>query len=385
MACFGAKLTLAAVAVTLVSGCPSLGAIGVGGGDAGIDRAVDAPRDAPSLDAPHDAGPDAGTLDAASDPKNCGRCGHDCMGGECKDDRCQPYAIVTGNEGPYGVAVNSGNVYFTSLDNTVSMWAPDGGTVTQMTSGQNYPRRITTDTTNVYWANMGYGQSDGGESGAIATCGLSGCTGGIATTLAAPENGPVDLAVQSGTVYWSTFFSKLVQSCPNSAMGDMTTTLYTSTAILSGAAVDDSHVYWTEPLAGNVIQCPLGGCTSPTPFASGQNHPMEVDVVDTTLYWSNGGSDGVGGSIMTCSTAACVAPKVFADNQPSALALAHDDTNLYWTVGALGGSVVSCPLAGCTTPLVLGAMQKDPTSVAVDDTAVYWANYGGGTVMRVMK
>jgi hypothetical protein len=387
-----AMVALGEAIVALLLGCPSLSAIGVGGGDAGADRApdgTDATRDARDEPDAGDAGREndapkeafACTPDAASDPKNCGSCKHDCKGGGCLGGVCQPYAIVTGNEGPYGIAVHDGVVYFTSSDDTVYRCMADtcSDTLTQMTSGQQLPRRITTDATNVYWASEGF-VSDGGLSGSIATCGLAGCPGGVPTVLAVPEQGPFDLVVDTTTVYWTTIFGKLVRSCNVSGCGNMPKTLSSPGVVLSGVAVDATSIYWAEPMAGNVIQCPLSGCVSPTPFASGQSNPTEVDVVNGMLYWSTSAA------IMSCPTTGCVgAPAVFAKNQPGAVALAHDDTTLYWTSSQDGGQIVGCPLLGCTMPAVLANMQGVPTDLAVDDTALYWTNATTGTVTRVIK
>ena len=49
------------------------------------------------------------------------------------------------------------------------------------------------------------------------------------------------------------------------------------------------------------------------------------------------------------------------------------------------GEILSCALSGCPSPTVLAKGQASPSSVAVDDTSVYWADYGGTTVMRVIK
>jgi hypothetical protein len=371
---------LGLAAAPLLLGCPSLANIGVGDGDA---RSADASQDVAAIrdTSAMDEAPPC-TSDAASDPKNCGTCGHDCQGGSCRAGVCQAYAIVTGNEGPYGVAVHNGVVYFTSIDDTVAMCTANTctDTLTQLTSGQPIPRHITTDDTNVYWANLGLPGDGGVITGSIATCGLSGCPGGSATVLASPEKSPFDLTVSASIVYWTVEYGHAVLSCPAGGCDGMPTTLSAPATLLSGVAVDATSIYWAEPSLGNVIQCPLSGCTSPVPFATGQDNPLEVDVTNGTLFWST--SD----AIMSCPTSGCAgSPTVFASNQPGAFALTHDAHNLYWVLEEKEGKVLSCPLSNCKTPIVLADMQAVPTAIAVDDTAVYWANSGAGTIMRVMK
>ncbi|MGZ3428311.1 MAG: hypothetical protein ACXVCV_16775, partial [Polyangia bacterium] len=48
----------------------------------------------------------------ASDPHNCGTCGHDCLGGACSGGHCQPMVVASLQDPPYGVAVDANNVYF---------------------------------------------------------------------------------------------------------------------------------------------------------------------------------------------------------------------------------------------------------------------------------
>src|SRR5262249_46285224 len=38
-------------------------------------------------------------VDEQSDRKNCGACGHDCLGAVCASGKCQPVTLVTGQDG----------------------------------------------------------------------------------------------------------------------------------------------------------------------------------------------------------------------------------------------------------------------------------------------
>jgi hypothetical protein len=386
-----ATVALAAGVAGASLGCPSLSEIGVGG-DAGSDGRTDAggdvlPREARGPDAVEEK---ACTKDPASDPKNCGRCGHDCERGACEGGVCQPYALVTGIDGPYGVAVTNGTVYFTSPpDGMVYMCKVDAcDLVTVMTSGQAFPRGITTDSTTVYWADLG-NVDDPGFAGSIETCGLAGCPGGGSTPLTAlDEDGPIDLAVNVSTVYWPDDYGGVVRSCAIGGCDDMPTTLATdSSKLLSGVAIDTTDIFWGEPTNGNLIKCPLDGCTTFTPFASFPSCMFtHIDIVNGTVFWTTQTEDG---QILSCPTSGCTDGKyqVFASAQPYAFAITHDATNLYWTLFnvGIGGKVLRCPLAGCTTPTVLAENQAQPSAIAIDDTSIYWANSGGTTVMRLMK
>ena len=68
-------------------GAGGAGASGVGGAGAGASGGGGAAPCVPSGD-------------HASDPKNCGACGHDCLGGACTAGQCRPVAIWTGRADP---------------------------------------------------------------------------------------------------------------------------------------------------------------------------------------------------------------------------------------------------------------------------------------------
>src|SRR6516225_6620413 len=66
------------------------------------DGAVDAP--------PEVAGCNPATL--ASDDRNCGRCGHDCLGSECKLGVCQPLFLLTSLIHPGAIVASDDYVYW---------------------------------------------------------------------------------------------------------------------------------------------------------------------------------------------------------------------------------------------------------------------------------
>jgi hypothetical protein len=105
--------------------------------EAGTDGAVDASADmvaepseeaGPEITAP-DAASDAGderppACDSAAlgwDKHHCGRCGHDCLGGDCRNGACDPVKIATQLHVPGAIAASSdGYVYWLDeFDGTV--------------------------------------------------------------------------------------------------------------------------------------------------------------------------------------------------------------------------------------------------------------------------
>ena len=78
---------------------------------------------------------------------------------------CQPVLLAQGQDYPYGLAVNSTSVYWTTSGSVMAMTL-DGGTLTTLASGQNYPVGLAIDPANAYWTN------NGGDS--VGTAPLSG-------------------------------------------------------------------------------------------------------------------------------------------------------------------------------------------------------------------
>jgi hypothetical protein len=71
------------------------------------------------MDATKPCDPDASTV-LASDPSNCGACGHNCLGGGCEAGTCTPGLVLGSLNHPVSVAVDSTSVYVTE-------YAADGG------------------------------------------------------------------------------------------------------------------------------------------------------------------------------------------------------------------------------------------------------------------
>lgn len=84
----------------------------------------DDPAPAPATDAGTNGGDSAATGDSGpptcsdvlSDPKNCGKCGHDCLGGACAAGKCQATVLATTAEPVPWLALNTTHVvWLTSL------------------------------------------------------------------------------------------------------------------------------------------------------------------------------------------------------------------------------------------------------------------------------
>src|SRR3990172_1836857 len=132
------RLFLASAATCVVAGCglTVAGTLGTTGDAASGDGALDG-----------EAGPCTPSPSFATDPRNCGSCGHDCLGGACTAGACEPFALVTfaggGSDGPYGLFVAGADIYVTLRDSgklvTCKRTGATCGTPSTLRSSLNKP------------------------------------------------------------------------------------------------------------------------------------------------------------------------------------------------------------------------------------------------------
>ncbi|MBX3202436.1 MAG: hypothetical protein KF894_30200, partial [Labilithrix sp.] len=137
-------------------------------GDAGADGS-----------SPGDGGPT--TCDESklqTDPKNCGRCGHDCLGGACNAGKCESVLLAGGLENPVDLTLDGANVYVTARGNgAVLRVAKDGSKTDVLVSGHDEARGVTLDGQNLFWSNLEFA-GDGGDGywGGVWGCSLPACS-----------------------------------------------------------------------------------------------------------------------------------------------------------------------------------------------------------------
>jgi hypothetical protein len=350
----------------LLAACPSLSDIGVGGaGDATFDRTAPKPEGGP------DAGRDAARMDSgvdapcfadvAADPKNCGRCGHDCLGGGCADGSCEPVVLYSGSEIPSSIAVFGPTLFVTLETDT-----PDGGavircstddcmaTATVIASGLLNPGFAVMHGSTILWVDEGSYLDEVVTTGSVVGCPAAGC----------PDSGPVVYVPQDAGI--------------DGGLG-----------VISGLAVDSTYLYWGESwilrregtYVGGIYRCDVTDCAhSITALAGSVNaFPVTVAVDPDYVYWT----DEVSNEVLRCGLPCSGATNLFAKMQSFAYGLALYDSQVYWTLGKRDGGVFRCPASGCGASVdTVAAQQADPAVVAADDSGVYWTNSDNGAVMH---
>jgi hypothetical protein len=351
--------------------------------------------------------PGKGCTLLSSDGKNCGSCGHDCQGGACMAGVCQPVVLASGQSTPFGIAVDSKNVYWTnSSDGTVSKCAIEGcsNNPTVLASGQAEPAAIRTDSLNVYWVD----QARTFDAGAVAKCSVDGC-GQSPTTVAGGQSFPGDnLALFGDAVYWASMSldgTVSILSCSKEGCTGTPSVLSWGQDTVLELAVNSMGFYWTTD--SYVLTCFLGGCNNQTVdggprvtvLAQPANGSLTID--STNVYWTV--PDATNGQVLSCPITGCaqgpdggLVINTIATGQIWPWEIAVDATSVYWLnnggSGMHNGSIDKCPLTGCppnadggTNQIVLASGQTSPSALAIDHTSVYWTDQNAGTVMKVAK
>jgi len=368
------------------------------GGSSVLDSSVlDAASSPDGLAVPGDSMPadsQAGcSPDLASDPTNCGGCGHDCQGGACSQGMCGPVTLAVTHSG-LGIAIDSTFVYFADNDAGVlykiSKALTRQGTPTPVISGAaaQSVQGIASDGVYVYWTN----KTNAGEVRRALP------TGAGLTTLASNQAQPDWIASNGAVVVWTDQASNQVMLAPAAGNGSTAPIQLNVSGengtVLAGIAVDDSRAYYATKTSG-------GGLAESVPLDGGPVTELgiatyvDIAVDNQNVYWTGGSTnpslyenakDGSASTEMALAAGALQCP----------LGVASDGTSVYFldqgtaTCGPASsdaGALYRVSLgSGTTKPSLLVSGLSDPQAIAVDNTAVYWiAGGASGAVMKLAK
>jgi hypothetical protein len=317
-----------------------------------------------------------------SDAKNCGACGHDCLGGECRNGSCQPFRItgsaisavnvaVTADSafvvdyggggrllkisksdgaivplaggGVAGVAVSGGRVFWTAAptfggsDGKVIGAGFDGTNLVEIASGQTTPGAIAADGTGVYWLNAGPDATSGVVMAAPA--------GRTPAPVASGQARPASIATDAGNVYW-----------------------------FNVGATDgsDGAVYRVPKTGGSAVLL-----AEAQPNATGS--PLSLFVRGDRVYFTPRGLGNTDGHVRSVSTAGGAVTE-YARDQVRPQGVVADDAFVYWVDYGNGsdGLVQKAGLGTRQVTQLVGGL-VNPLGIAVDDVAIYFTTAGGAS------
>jgi hypothetical protein len=292
---------------------------------------------------------DARVVDAASpdgaacieDSRNCGACGHDCLGGACVASTCQPFVIASARLGPSAVAVAGAYAYVAEqgtatqatrdgrLSRALLAGGCDGGCMNVLATDLVSPAGVTVTTTDAYVAASGVSSN----TGTIVRVPLDGTLPQVA---ASGEASPRRIAVANGSLYW----------------------------IAAGATGTAS--------SGAVRRMFLDGDAGVT-IVPRVSFPFGLDVKgDTLVYTTTGDGDFTGEIVMTDATGQ--GRRVLADAQASPRGVAILPTHVVWA--NRGNGTLSRVRHDGSDPKEIVTNSRLPSDVVFDGTHLYWAEQG---------
>jgi hypothetical protein len=309
-----------------------------------------------------------GCANTSSDPKHCGACNHDCLGGECREGRCQPFAIAQSPH-PWDILADATHFYWTDWFGSVHRAPVSGGPIEPIAENLGMALAITQDAKAIYWTTQG-------SSEAVMTFPKAGGNATILTSL--PKLGGI--ALSGSTLYFTQgndwgAWDGTVNSLP--VAGGTPTVLASGLDSPSSVATDGARLYWNAYWTGDIMSIPIDGSEEPTVHANGGSE-LGGPVVDATnIYWCSPKA----GTIWVIPKNGTQA-KELVSGQPYPQALVMHDQTLFWANGDSGEILSLAP--GGTAPEVLATGQA-AWSLFVDAAAIYWTDKDAGQVMRLAR
>lgn len=327
------------------------------------------------------------TRTGGTDAKNCGACGHACLGAStCKDGLCAPIVLASNESSPFGVAIANGYAFYTTGDGkvmrvrTTGGGASDAGSAapTAIASGLAVARAIVADTTSVYVAVEGAG---GTTDGAILKIGQNGtCTPAspCPAPIASGRNRPRALALD-GTAIVFVEAGSLTDGAIGRVGKDGSGFVALAKNLAKPVAVtaDTTGVWFTTSKGVSRVARDATGLTQVAAASGAHGLAVDASYVYYTddLHVQRMGKDGANGTIVA--------------NAQAPVALLVDGTSVYFTLfdRLLKASTAgACPQ--CVQTLAMGELSglvDDVSTLAVDGSYLVYASPYGSSVREIAK
>jgi len=194
-----------------------------------------------------------------------------------------PTPIATGQDVPDAVFVDDQNVYWTDVGNTSNGSVMScalggcGGNPTQLAAAQPFLSGIVAAAGNVYWTTY--------YTGTVMACAIAGC-GGQPTAIASAQYDPAEIAADAVNVYRRNL-DGAVQRC---ALGGCDAPLQIGSGAPVGedtgdVAVDAGTVYWTTYDPNGSLHARRSDAGAPsTALACGVYWPRRIAVTPTAIF-----------------------------------------------------------------------------------------------------
>lgn len=376
------------------------------GGSGGTDGSTDAPTNVEGSTG--EAGTDTSTCvaDLMTDPKNCGRCGHDCVGGACNAGKCAAVELGAIGNAPLEDMVVTDQFVFVSTRVTLvtqngGVWrlGKSGGTPeAYVTLGDVRALAVLAD--KLYFVVNDNPAGTAGQFGGLYSCPIVGAAPCVPTLIAAATSSRA-LTVDQNKIYYGD---------DGTGRGLMVYTPPTVPPVVFRADfgfagnyyVDGTHAFYSvtispssPPNRATVFEAFTdGGVDEKYTYASNTADDGRLVGTPATLFFSaydfSGTTSGIVRRVPRSGGLAC---DYGGNANKRPYGIHTDSARIYWTNlgdGAdepfMNGSVATCELSTCcATPDVMWTGNGQPTAIAGDANAVYFGNRTDGAIWKIAK
>jgi hypothetical protein len=380
----GGTLTIALTCAAVVVCCgefgestvpvPVAGEAGAGtdataGGDGAADAAVVCPS----------------TTDLVNDPKHCGRCGHDCLGGPCRAGICRSVVIADTTPGPWYIAADDaadGEVYWTSYkssnvpggDGAVRHVAKKGGTAAPLVENLS-AYDVAVHGGLVVFSTTGSDVMSVPKAGGTATTFFSGR--GMELT-------------RRGTSLFFTGADAVGAGVFEAAPGVdvIRRASFAGSYVAEGIGVDDNQIIWANhngsdgtPDSASVGRVQRDGQNASVEWAPMEKGVRRVTVAGTYAYWTSDYTSTIRRRLLS---GGAVEPFFSGDLRYGTVVVDLPAGHAYITV-ELENKVVRRGLAAGAPEVELETGLEAPVGLAQDATAIYFTERVGGRIRRLAK
>jgi hypothetical protein len=333
-------------------------------------------------------------VDPATDAKNCGYCGHDCLGGACSGGLCSPTTLVSGAGSSISAYLLDGsNIYATGMTSpsvpVVFRTTNQGGSLKVLSSDSKLmgPRYLAADSNSLYVAAGGAGNNLF-QVIQLAKIGFPAIVLGKSSTEAPAPSG---LCLSGSNVFLTTSDSLYNKSGiwllhPNTT--STVTSLFSTTpsGVFRGAACSSELLYVLQSGSVNTISSELPAGGAPTDLVLGQKNVVEFTTNDTSFVWTV--HNITGGGIFLANLDGSKTQQLLATLSGAPSSVVADTKGIYWS-DSKANTINYLSLDGSVQhTLGVSSDGNVPTSLQLDSGYVYYltrANYTDAMISRVPR
>jgi hypothetical protein len=303
-----------------------------------------------------------------NDPNNCGACGSICGAQACNAGSCGPAAplinvSVKVSQLMNDLALDGSYVYWAETGNVPGYLfrAPIGGGPGSAVASDSNAVPLTLSAGTLFYGSGSYG------TGNTAVRRVS-AAGGAVTNIALNTGDLVSIAVDSSSVYWTTYVTYNVVKGPI-AGGAPIVLAGSRPSLPHHVAVDATNVYWVE--GADIFFVPKGG-GAPAALISGISADLMI-LQGGFLYYSVNKGVGAPGTGIFRVPVSGGTPVAIATGLLLVSTLTTDGTTVYWSDGTNDLNILRrAPAAGGGRFVSLTGYTTTSHSSAMDASYVYW-------------